>query len=104
MNFLVEVNWPNGRLIREYTLLLDPPSYSSPQNNRNFTIRENTSGVAKRQKAKPARPKVNKTPKNISLKKGQYYISSKDTLWDIAIANRPESESFSTADDGANPA
>jgi len=26
LNFLVEVNWSNGRLLREYTLLLDPPS------------------------------------------------------------------------------
>ena len=26
MNFLVEVNWPNGRLLREYTVLLDPPT------------------------------------------------------------------------------
>ena len=25
LNFLVEVLWPNGRLLREYTLLLDPP-------------------------------------------------------------------------------
>ncbi|KRT54773.1 FimV/HubP family polar landmark protein [endosymbiont of Ridgeia piscesae] len=25
LNFLVEVNWPKGRLIREYTVLLDPP-------------------------------------------------------------------------------
>ncbi|EPJ45440.1 MAG: hypothetical protein OFPII_28040 [Osedax symbiont Rs1] len=96
MNFLVEVNWPSGRLIREYTLLLDPPSYRTPQNNNNFAIRENASSVAqrpvvsaKRQKAKPARPKVYKTPKNITLEKGQYYISSKDTLWDIAIASRP---------------
>ncbi|HAR04063.1 MAG TPA: peptigoglycan-binding protein LysM, partial [Pseudomonas sp.] len=28
LNFLVEVLWPNGRLLREYTLLLDPPLYS----------------------------------------------------------------------------
>ena len=26
INFLVEVNWPNGRLLREYTVLLDPPT------------------------------------------------------------------------------
>ena len=26
MNFLIEVNWPNGRLLREYTVLLDPPT------------------------------------------------------------------------------
>ena len=25
LSFLMEVNWPNGRLVREYTLLLDPP-------------------------------------------------------------------------------
>jgi pilus assembly protein FimV len=25
LNFLVEVEWPNGRLLREYTILLDPP-------------------------------------------------------------------------------
>ncbi len=25
MNFLVEVNWPKGRLLREFTVLLDPP-------------------------------------------------------------------------------
>ncbi|WP_376779677.1 type IV pilus assembly protein FimV, partial [Stutzerimonas nitrititolerans] len=28
LNFLVEVIWPSGRLLREYTLLLDPPLYS----------------------------------------------------------------------------
>ncbi|WP_221064055.1 FimV/HubP family polar landmark protein [Methylomagnum ishizawai] len=26
MDFLVEVNWPQGRLLREFTVLLDPPS------------------------------------------------------------------------------
>src|SRR5882724_8002045 len=25
LDFLVEVNWPNGKLLREYTVLLDPP-------------------------------------------------------------------------------
>lgn len=25
LDFLVEIDWPNGRLLREYTLLLDPP-------------------------------------------------------------------------------
>lgn len=27
LNFLVELNWANGRLLREYTVLLDPPLY-----------------------------------------------------------------------------
>ena len=25
LNFLIEVNWPNGRLLREFTVLVDPP-------------------------------------------------------------------------------
>ena len=29
LNFLLEVNWPKGRLLREYTVLLDPPVYSA---------------------------------------------------------------------------
>ena len=29
LNFLVDVEWPRGRLVREYTLLLDPPSFST---------------------------------------------------------------------------
>ncbi len=33
LNFLVQVLWPNGRLLREYTVLLDPPLYS-PQGKR----------------------------------------------------------------------
>ncbi len=27
LNFLVQVVWPNGRLLKEYTVLLDPPMY-----------------------------------------------------------------------------
>ncbi len=28
VTFLVEVNWPSGKLVREYTLLLDPPEFA----------------------------------------------------------------------------
>ena len=31
LNFLVEVHWPSGRLLREYTLLLDPPVFAQEQ-------------------------------------------------------------------------
>ena len=27
LNFLVELNWPQGRVVREFTLLLDPPVF-----------------------------------------------------------------------------
>ncbi|MDE2294755.1 MAG: hypothetical protein KGL36_04755, partial [Gammaproteobacteria bacterium] len=32
VTFLVEVDWARGRLMREYTVLLDPPVYASGQN------------------------------------------------------------------------
>ncbi len=32
VTFLVEVDWARGRLLREYTVLLDPPIYASGQN------------------------------------------------------------------------
>lgn len=28
LDFLVEVNWPNGNLVREYTALVDPPTFA----------------------------------------------------------------------------
>ena len=27
LNFLIELNWPAGRVLREYTVLLDPPTF-----------------------------------------------------------------------------
>ncbi|MFM8356662.1 MAG: FimV family protein, partial [Gammaproteobacteria bacterium] len=30
VNFLVALEWPQGRLLKEYTLLLDPPAYNDP--------------------------------------------------------------------------
>jgi len=30
IDMLVELNWANGRLVREYTFLLDPPGYAGP--------------------------------------------------------------------------
>ena len=31
VDLLVELEWPGGRLVREYTVLLDPPEYKSPR-------------------------------------------------------------------------
>ncbi|MFX7621208.1 hypothetical protein ABTJ52_23055, partial [Acinetobacter baumannii] len=31
VTLLVEVNWARGRLVREYTMLLDPPVYTPNQ-------------------------------------------------------------------------
>jgi pilus assembly protein FimV len=31
VNLLIELNWASGRLVREYTVLIDPPDYAPPQ-------------------------------------------------------------------------
>jgi pilus assembly protein FimV len=31
MNFLLEMNWKNGRMLREYTMLIDPPGRAPKQ-------------------------------------------------------------------------
>lgn len=38
LNFLLEVQWPSGRMVREYTVLLDPPVFMTP----NATARNTT--------------------------------------------------------------
>jgi pilus assembly protein FimV len=37
LNFLVELHWPNGRMLKEYTVLMDPPTFTqiaAPAANR----------------------------------------------------------------------
>ncbi len=41
LNFLLEVSWPNGQLLKEYTVLLDPPVLMSP----NTAIASNNAGI-----------------------------------------------------------
>ncbi|MDC0435544.1 hypothetical protein OAM69_07935, partial [bacterium] len=53
LNFLVEVDWPQGRMVREYTVLLDPPVFTSPSaSQRNAAgdqpaiVQDGTAGAA----------------------------------------------------------
>ena len=41
LNFLLEVSWPNGQLLKEYTVLLDPPVLLRPDT----AIASNTAGI-----------------------------------------------------------
>uniref|UniRef100_UPI00313EF6C7 FimV/HubP family polar landmark protein n=1 Tax=Pseudomonas sp. OTU5201 TaxID=3043850 RepID=UPI00313EF6C7 len=78
LNFIVEVARPNGKLLREYTLLLDPPGSAYTANAAPINpVREvpvATSSVA------PVEPKS--TP---VAKLGKYYqVARGDSLWLIA--------------------
>ena len=44
LNFLVEVDWPNGHLLREYTILLDPPAFMTQSAGAVSTPAKQSSG------------------------------------------------------------
>ncbi|MCY1278489.1 hypothetical protein D9M68_296670 [compost metagenome] len=98
LNFLVEVLWPNGRLLREYTLLLDPPLYS-PQTASAAAPQLPIAAPAPRPAAIPAprpvapaasapvsRPAVPAPSSSASagIQGSEYRTTSNDTLWQIA--------------------
>ena len=94
LNFLVEVLWPNGRLLREYTLLLDPPLYS-PQTTVAAAPQLPIAAPAPRPSVAPApapgsaapaaapRP-VAPTAASQAISGNEYKTSANDTLWEIA--------------------
>lgn len=93
LNFLVEVLWPNGRLLREYTLLLDPPLYS-PQTTAAAAPQMPTAAPAPRplvaplRAAQPAVAPVTRPAAEPSapakLDSNEYKTTGSDTLWEIA--------------------
>ena len=107
LNFLVEVVWPSGRVLREYTLLLDPPLYS-PETAMaaapRLPIAAPVPVTAPRSSNKPidgpfkvssapgSAPVVrsDSSPKQASAAAldGQYKTRSSDTLWEIAQRTR----------------
>ena len=94
LNFLVEVLWPNGRLLREYTLLLDPPLYS-PQPSVAAAPQLPVAAPAPRPAAAPATAPTSATPAaaprpaapapaSRAISGNEYRTTANDTLWEIA--------------------
>ena len=73
VKFLVQVMWPNGRLLRDYSVLLDPSRFS-PQ----------TADAA----AQPAPTSAVTAPVAGATEPGQYTTTPRDTLWEIAAKAR----------------
>ncbi|WP_395376388.1 FimV/HubP family polar landmark protein [Marinicella sp. W31] len=105
ISLLLEVNWQNGKLLREYTILLDPPVFSESTASTRSEI--NTSPVAEVQVTdEPAMAEltVEESPQVITsdsisndssdtvpvvneTREGDVVVSSGDTLWSIASRN-----------------
>ncbi|HCP57342.1 MULTISPECIES: FimV/HubP family polar landmark protein [Pseudomonas] len=83
LNFIVEVSRPNGQLLREYTVLLDPPGTSAYRSTASVPAAPN---YAPRPVAKVNSTPVFKAPPVMpSTELGkQYTVASGDSLWKIA--------------------
>jgi pilus assembly protein FimV len=85
LNFLIEVNWPQGRLLREYTVLLDPPATMDRRPPRVATPAATT--PVSRAAERPAVP--------AGTNREQYGpVAANETLWEIAEELRPSGVSI----------
>ncbi|MFS2125387.1 FimV family protein [Pseudomonas sp. Pseusp97] len=81
VNFVLQVVWPQGRLVREFTLLLDPPTYAaSPVTPPAIA----PVAAVRAPQAQPLAPSGASAAASDS-----YRIQRNDALWDIASRNRP---------------
>ncbi|HMN45672.1 MAG TPA: FimV/HubP family polar landmark protein [Povalibacter sp.] len=104
VTILVEASWGRGRLLREYTVLLDPPVFmpSQPEQNRPVTAPESgarTEGRIERAPAEPTRPVP--APESVTQEEptapvsapaavgGTYEVQRNDTLSRIARQVNP---------------
>lgn len=99
LNFVVEARWPSGRLLREYTVLLDLPVFSE---SKAAPVAAATT-AAPAQSAAPAAPASAaatvqpSTSPRLTLQQGvlqageKYRVRQNDTLWEIAAQSRPGS-------------
>jgi pilus assembly protein FimV len=96
LNFLVEVNWPGGRLLKEYTVLLDPPVFDTglavdalvvESSGSSLTSADLVTTTVIDQGGSESTQAVTQTvaPRDDSLAEGEYRVQRNDTLWEIAL-------------------
>ncbi|UAW99753.1 LysM peptidoglycan-binding domain-containing protein [Halopseudomonas nanhaiensis] len=100
LNFLVELRRPNGRLLREYTLLLDPPLYQPPSAPQPRSFPAPAGNPVQQGRAVDAAPRAPAAPRPAAAPAAlpdlapaagarQYRTAAGDSLWGIASRARP---------------
>jgi pilus assembly protein FimV len=94
LNFLLEVNWPKGRLVREYTVLLDPPVTLNRAPAQVSAPRVRTAAVTRAAAAPARQSRAVSAP--VSVAGGREYgpVQPNDNLWSIAKMMRTQGESI----------
>jgi len=109
VTLLVEANWPRGRLLREYTVLLDPPVYApGPAAGEPVATapRVSSGGATSTRAAAPVADTTTESVRSSSpvspaapatapsIEPGSTYrVRNHDTLWEIASAANPGARS-----------
>ncbi|MDX9874453.1 MAG: FimV/HubP family polar landmark protein [Spongiibacteraceae bacterium] len=101
LNFIVETRWPSGRLLREYAVLLDPPTFSAAPapaatGSALATVQQRTQSPAvgprvSQQSAAGASPRPQLT-QPAATGPGEYRVQHNDTLSSIAARFRPSGD------------
>lgn len=97
LNFLLELTWPNGRLLREYAVLVDPPVYAEESGVQEQVSAPQAPTRQATQQAAPSRSAESvrrQTQAEQSLATGYQGSTlgptgASDTLWTIASRVRP---------------
>ncbi|CEA05628.1 hypothetical protein BN1049_02184 [Pseudomonas saudimassiliensis] len=105
LNFLMEVRWPSGRVLREFTLLLDPPLYQptpvtasapvapSAARSAGNIVRSAPSPQNAAPAARSQAPRAAAASQASAQAAGEWQTSRADTLWEIALKSRPQGAS-----------
>ena len=95
LNFLVEVTWPSGRVMREYSVLVDPPVYAEDSGvsepvQTTQTRQTQTTSQPRDTADQGTRPASGDAPTTRSAVSGTLEVQASDTLWEIAERVRPD--------------
>ncbi|MBS8239043.1 hypothetical protein DYI22_00820 [Marinobacter lipolyticus] len=97
LNFLLEVTWPSGRLMREYAVLVDPPVYAEESGMEERVAAPATrSEPAPESRQQPARSAQRPADAGVASRSDSGPrtfgpTNASDTLWQIAASVRPDS-------------
>lgn len=96
LDFVVETQWPTGRLLREYTVLIDPPVFvDAPVAVAEVPV---ATGQTAPQKVAPSSQAVQTSSAVGSGNQGSlttengYIKTTDETLWEVALKARPSSD------------
>lgn len=105
LDFLVQLQWPSGRLLKEYTVFLDLPVFADKQQASRTSLRQPggsaDQGIPKKKDvpspARQSETSASPVAGSSSQQTGSYRVQSGDTLWGIANQNRPQGSSIHQA-------